>query len=191
MTLPNILTFIRISLTPLICWSLSKQSYVLGFALFAIAAITDFFDGYIAHVMNTRSAFGAFLDPLADKILVLLVFFFLAAEHLIEGILLWPCALIMFREIFVLGLRAGGHSLSHFYRTPSTLFLLPVCTSARVKTALQMISAGLFMISPSLSSFIPGLLLSAKIMLWAAAFFSILSGITYIRQTLNLMHYGK
>ncbi|MEY3038687.1 MAG: CDP-diacylglycerol--glycerol-3-phosphate 3-phosphatidyltransferase, partial [Pseudomonadota bacterium] len=73
MNLPNILTLLRILLIPVFVvvyyWP-SEQSRWIAAAIFAIAAFTDWLDGYLARKMNLESGFGAFLDPVADKLMV-------------------------------------------------------------------------------------------------------------------------
>ena len=75
--LPNTLTFIGIILTPVCVYFLVFNSKpILAFLIFVIASITDAFDGYYARKFNVISRLGAFLDPLADKIMVVSIFLF-------------------------------------------------------------------------------------------------------------------
>ena len=74
--IPNLLTIIRILLTPLCIYFLIVENNPLySFIFFSIASITDAFDGYYARKYNAISRLGTFLDPLADKIMVVSVFF--------------------------------------------------------------------------------------------------------------------
>ena len=103
--LPNFLTTIRILITPICVYIiLSDFNFkVLALALFLIASITDFFDGYFARKYNFTSKIGAFLDPLADKILVIGIFSsFFILGHIVDIFIL---LLIIFRDIFVTLLR--------------------------------------------------------------------------------------
>ncbi len=105
MTLPNILTIIRILMTPffIIClfydhpWA---KSWAL--IIFIVASITDAYDGYLARKNNQVTEAGKFLDPLADKILVSSAFISFAVIGVVEY---WMVVLIIFRDLFVTGLR--------------------------------------------------------------------------------------
>jgi cardiolipin synthase len=72
-SVPNLLTLSRVGVIPLFVCTFfmeTRWSEALGFLLFTLASITDFLDGYLARAWNQGSAFGRFLDPLADKLLV-------------------------------------------------------------------------------------------------------------------------
>lgn len=127
MTLPNFLTFLRILLTPLVCIALVKDASFLALLFFIFASLTDFGDGYLAGKMNCRSDFGAWLDPLADKILILVILFFLAGTGRLESLSLWPSSLIIVRELFISSVRGQIHPL-------------PVLRLAKFKTIFQIIS---------------------------------------------------
>ncbi len=103
--LPNLLTIGRILLTPLFILCLfyeSPWSKASALIIFLIAAITDAFDGHIARKKDLVSKTGEFLDPLADKILVVSSFLSFA---LLGKIPFWMVPLIVFRDLFVTGLR--------------------------------------------------------------------------------------
>lgn len=102
MNLPNWLTILRIIMIPvcLALWALGQP--VFAAAIFALAAITDFLDGYIARKQNIVTTFGKFADPVADKILVLTAMIFLAADGRIPA---WAVSIVAARELMVDGLR--------------------------------------------------------------------------------------
>ena len=105
MNTPNILSLIRIILTPLFIILLFddfKMAKVFALLVFAIAAITDAYDGYLARKYNQITPEGKFLDPLADKILVLSAFISFAFINIID---FWIVGIIIFRDLFVTGLR--------------------------------------------------------------------------------------
>lgn len=102
---PNVLTIFRILLTPLFIICLfSNYPYARLWALiiFIVASVTDTFDGYYARKYNQVTRHGQFLDPLADKILVSSAFISFALMELVP---FWMVALIVFRDLFVTGLR--------------------------------------------------------------------------------------
>ncbi len=102
MNLPNKLTLLRVVMIPL-CLLL----WALGLAwpaaiVFVLAAVTDFFDGYIARKQNIVTVFGKFADPVADKVLVLTAMVFLCADGRIPA---WAVSIVAARELMVDGLR--------------------------------------------------------------------------------------
>ncbi|MFQ6613879.1 MAG: CDP-diacylglycerol--glycerol-3-phosphate 3-phosphatidyltransferase [Fidelibacterota bacterium] len=104
-SLPNILTIIRILLTPVFIILLfsSHQGANLGaLIVFIIASITDAYDGYLARKYDVVTPQGRFLDPLADKILVSSAFISFAILGIVEY---WMVILVIFRDLFVTGLR--------------------------------------------------------------------------------------
>ena len=105
MNTPNILSLIRIILTPLFIILLFddfKMAKVFALLVFAIAAITDAYDGHLARKYNQITPEGKFLDPLADKILLLSAFISFAYINIIY---FWMVGIIIFRDLFVTGLR--------------------------------------------------------------------------------------
>lgn len=108
--LPNLLTLFRIVLIPVVCMLIydgSPQSCMLAFSFFAVASFTDWLDGYIARKRNLVSITGKFLDPLADKLLVMAVLVFLVALGRVDQ---WLVAVIVGREITITSLRAMAAS---------------------------------------------------------------------------------
>ena len=108
--IPNLLTIFRILLTPLFIICLfSNYPYAQLWALiiFIIASVTDAFDGYYARKYNQVTRQGKFLDPLADKILVSSAFISFAILKLVP---FWMVSLIIFRDLFVTGLRMALES---------------------------------------------------------------------------------
>ena len=104
-TLPNILTFGRILLTPVFIVCLFDDfagAHIWALVIFIVASITDAYDGYYARKNNMVTDTGRFLDPLADKILVSSAFISFAIMNLID---FWMVGLIIFRDMFVTGLR--------------------------------------------------------------------------------------
>ncbi len=105
MNLPNKLSIIRVALIPVIVILLYQQSDVcriIAGALFIIASLTDFLDGYIARKYNLVTNFGKFIDPVADKLLVLTTLIMLLHRGQTEA---WIIIIILCRELAVDGLR--------------------------------------------------------------------------------------
>ena len=105
MAIPNILTVMRIFLTPIFIICLFSDFFgaqLWALVIFIVASITDAYDGYLARKNNMVTDTGRFLDPLADKILVSSAFISFSIMGLID---IWMVALIIFRDLFVMGLR--------------------------------------------------------------------------------------
>ncbi|UFX98305.1 CDP-diacylglycerol--glycerol-3-phosphate 3-phosphatidyltransferase [Candidatus Gromoviella agglomerans] len=129
--IPNILTGSRIAAVPFITWMLclSTQKFdCFAFFLFLFATITDYFDGYLARLLTSVSKIGAFMDPIADKLLITNVLLLLSYRGVFDEVGIACASVIVFREIFVSELRK--------------FMTFPVSLSAKFKTLLQMVSLG-------------------------------------------------
>lgn len=102
MNLPNKLTLLRVIIVPFFVFCFLKEWYIASLALFIIASVTDALDGKIARKYNLVTNFGKFLDPLADKVLVLSALICFVDGEFISSI---PLIIIMAREFMVSGLR--------------------------------------------------------------------------------------
>ena len=102
--LPNSLTLFRIFLVPfLVVVLLTKSNDFVGLAIFLVAAITDYFDGYFARRLNKTTRLGALLDPIADKLLMSAAFISLVELGIAKA---WMVVIIIGREFAVSGLRS-------------------------------------------------------------------------------------
>ncbi|MDF1612468.1 CDP-diacylglycerol--glycerol-3-phosphate 3-phosphatidyltransferase [Stygiobacter electus] len=129
MVLPNQLTVLRIILTPIfLVLFISGEPFLIQISLFVflIAALTDWYDGWLARKFNYITDWGKFMDPLADKILTSTAFFAFVATGLVE---LWMVILIVFRDIVITLLRIYA---DYKKITFSTSYF------AKIKTFLQM-----------------------------------------------------
>ena len=102
MNTPNKLTILRVALVPLICLLIALDRFPWAAAFFALAALTDFLDGYLARRNGQITVFGKFLDPVADKLLVLTAMIMLTAQGLLPA---WAAVVVAARELAVDGLR--------------------------------------------------------------------------------------
>lgn len=185
LSLPNILTLSRIVTVPLLVallwypgWVLG---YALGFALYCLMGITDYFDGYLARAQGTVSKLGVFLDPIADKIMVVAVIFMLVSTRhepaAITGIHLIPALVILLREIAVSGLREFLAGL---------LVSVPVSQLAKWKTTLQIVALGSLILAGALPHF--GWIKDVGLIsLWGAAVLTLVTGWDYLRVGLKHM----
>lgn len=107
--IPNILTVLRLLAAPglvvMFLFFTRPWADMLALALFVVAAITDWFDGYLARTWKQESKFGAMLDPIADKAMVVIALLVITAFSGMNPWTLLPATMIIFREVFVSGLR--------------------------------------------------------------------------------------
>lgn len=176
--LPNRLTILRILLIPIIIltlWTLSLDldfspatkiylGYIAAF-FFVIAAITDFFDGFFARKHNLITVFGSFLDPMADKFLVVATLIMLQTLGRIHPLLI---IILVLREIYIMGLRLLAQERGH---------QIPVDHFGKWKTATQML--GIPLLLAFSAHHFPYLYMTGNIMIIIAAILSIYSASHY------------
>ena len=108
--IPNMLTLMRIAAIPVLAFLLLSPSRDAGFwaaALFAVASITDWLDGYLARRMGVVTVFGKFLDPIADKLIVMAALIMILPFNRVPA---WMVLVILGREIIITGLRGIASS---------------------------------------------------------------------------------
>ncbi len=183
-SLPNILTYARIIAVPLVvlCFFLegrlqsSDAARWGALAIFLIASITDFFDGYLARIWKQTSTIGRMLDPIADKLLVSAVLLLLAADGTIAGWTLWAAIIILCREILVSGLREYLAELK---------VSVPVSRLAKWKTTIQMVAIAFLLAGPAGDKIVPIITIVGIILLWIAALITLYTGWDYFRAGLK------
>ena len=177
-TIPNIITFIRIILIPIILYLLFSENpniVLLAGGLFIISSISDYFDGYLARVLNQSSKLGTLLDPIEDKLLIASVIVVLVDTNVISNLHVIPAIIILLREIAISGLR-------EFLAKMNTD--MPVSKLAKYKTTFQMVSLSILIISLGfqLNDFLWNL---GLVTLWIAAIITLLSGYNYMAKGLK------
>lgn len=100
MTLPNLISLARLLSVPLIVWLLLSGFYLIAFWLFIGASISDGVDGFIAKRFNRESVLGAYLDPIADKMLLVSIYITLGQLEILP---LWLVILVVSRDILIVG----------------------------------------------------------------------------------------
>jgi cardiolipin synthase (CMP-forming) len=175
-SLPNILTYARCVAVPVVAgllfWPAEPWARWTALALFVAAAITDFFDGYLARAWSQQSSLGRMLDPIADKLIVSAVILMLAADHTIAGASLWAAIVILCREILVSGLREYLAEL----RVP-----MPVTRVAKWKTTVQMVALSFLIAGPAAERLLPGATMTGILLLWIAAILTLYTGWDYMK----------
>ncbi|MBK8008690.1 MAG: CDP-alcohol phosphatidyltransferase family protein [Rhizobiales bacterium] len=99
-TLPNLITVGRIVLVPVVIWAITSGNMLLAFWLFVAAGISDAVDGFLAKKLNAQTEFGAYLDPLADKALLMSIYITLSIEGLLPR---WIVIAVVSRDIMIMG----------------------------------------------------------------------------------------
>ncbi|MEW6271832.1 MAG: CDP-diacylglycerol--glycerol-3-phosphate 3-phosphatidyltransferase [Thermodesulfobacteriota bacterium] len=109
LNLPNVISLSRVAITPLLIWLLTYEGRIAAFvatAAFIVACVSDWLDGYLARRRGLITNLGKFLDPLADKVLIISALIMLAAMQRTPRVPGWIVAVIAAREVAVTGLRA-------------------------------------------------------------------------------------
>ncbi|MGN6447464.1 MAG: CDP-diacylglycerol--glycerol-3-phosphate 3-phosphatidyltransferase [Brucella intermedia] len=184
LSLPNILTYGRIIAVPLVvlCFFIEGRLESSDFArwtalgLFAVASITDFFDGCLARIWKQTSTIGRMLDPIADKLLVSAILLLLAADGTIAGWTLWAAIIILCREILVSGLREYLAELK---------VSVPVSRLAKWKTTAQMIALAFLLAGPAGDKIMPYVTETGIVLLWVSALLTLYTGWDYFKAGLK------
>ncbi|MGL4404222.1 MAG: CDP-alcohol phosphatidyltransferase family protein [Notoacmeibacter sp.] len=174
MTLPNFITIGRFLMVPLVVWSLLNAQFMAAFACFLIAGISDGVDGFIARHFNQRSELGAWLDPAADKLLLVSVYIMLGWLGELPS---WLVVLVVSRD----GLIVGAIILSSIMGT--MVEMKPLLVS-KANTFVQIALAALVLAELALignSSFLH------QSMVFVTAFLTLASGIAYVRGWMRMM----
>ena len=107
LTLPNFITLLRMAMVPFFVLAVSEKDYRLALWIFVVAGLTDALDGFLARRMDMRSRIGAYLDPIADKMLITVAYIALTIPQGQSVVIpLWLTILALFRD-FVIMLMAG------------------------------------------------------------------------------------
>jgi cardiolipin synthase len=173
MTIPNLLTLARIFMTPLLVLLLLRKWMTAAFIVFAIAGLTDALDGLLARVLDQKSRLGSYIDPVADKLLLVTSFLLLWK---IGEIPLWLALIIVGRDILIL----CGFFVLYFSRVK---FEIKPLVSSKLTTLFQL--GTVFTLLGKSILELSGWIYS--ILFVATAGFSILSGGQYLLNGLSLL----
>lgn len=173
--LPNILTYGRIAAVPIVAalllWGGDNARWT-ALAIYIVAAITDFLDGYLARKWQQQSSLGRMLDPIADKVLVAVVLLVLCADDVLRGGHIWAAIIILSREVLVSGLREYLGELQ---------VSVPVTQIAKWKTTVQLVAIGFLIAGPAGDTVVPYTTEMGIAMLWIAAGLTLYTGYDYFR----------
>jgi cardiolipin synthase len=183
--LPNLLTYGRIVAVPLVAglllWNDKAEELTglgvltarwIALVIYVAAAVSDFFDGYLARRWQLQSSLGRMLDPIADKVLVSVVLLVLCGDQILRGGHVWAAIIILAREVLVSGLREYLGQLR---------VSVPVTQIAKWKTAVQLFAIGFLIAGPAGDTIIPIVTWIGIAGLWIAAGLTLYTGYDYFR----------
>lgn len=172
-SIPNLLTLVRILLTPVLVILLLRDLFHLALLVFFIAGLSDGLDGLIARLLNQRTKLGAYLDPAADKLLLTCAFVTLAALQVIPA---WLTVIVIARDvIIVMGLAIFTLTEKPYEINPT---MLSKCT-----TTVQLAMVLLSLFDPVHTK----VAVLHPVLVWCTAAFTILSGLHYIVIGMNIL----
>lgn len=176
MNLPNFISLARLLSVPLIISLILSHQLLAAFVLFSIAGLSDALDGFLARIFKSRTTLGAYLDPIADKALLVGVYAALGQSGLID---LWVVILVIFRDVLII----GGILLLFLFK--STIEMKPLMIS-KVNTVIQLMYALFVLGQGELHLEIPNL---SQYFGYLVALTTVLSGESYVR--LGIKHLNK
>ena len=166
MNIPNTLTFARIVSVPLLIWLIIDQDFFAAFVVFMLAGITDAADGYLAKRYGWRTELGAYLDPIADKALLVSIYVALgAAGHLP----VWLVIAVVSRDVLIVGAVVLAWMMSRPVKVK------PLVVS-KVNTFAQISLAGLALAKLGLGLGLDGVV---NVLIWVTGSLTILSAVAY------------
>lgn len=133
LNLPNLITIARILLVPVMVWAIASQEMAVAFGLFLAAGVSDAVDGFLAKRFGMTSELGAYLDPLADKVLIVSIYISLGVTDAIPR---WLVILVVSRDLLIV----GGVMLSWILGNPIEVKPLMI---SKLNTVAQIVLAGL------------------------------------------------
>ena len=165
-SIPNFFTLLRIILTPLFVIFLLRDQFTWALAVFAIAGISDGLDGLIARFFNQRTALGAYLDPTADKLLLISAYIGLAVLNVVPA---WVSVIVISRDVIII------LGIAIFTLTQKSYGVHPTMLSKCTTTA-QILTVMLSLFDPDQGR----LALFHIPVLWTTAVLTMLSGLQYV-----------
>jgi CDP-diacylglycerol--glycerol-3-phosphate 3-phosphatidyltransferase/cardiolipin synthase len=174
LALPNVLTYLRIAVVPILVacvFAGGTPLRWLAFGLFILASVTDWLDGYLARRWAQQSTLGRMLDPIADKLLVGTTLLMLVYDGTIGGWSIWAAAIVLCREILVSGLREFLAELN---------VRVHVTELAKWKTAVQMLALAVLLVGPAVTGWSFMMNNIGINLLWIAAALTLVTGYDYL-----------
>jgi cardiolipin synthase len=176
MNIPNFLSLLRIILVPAVVIFLMQGSFSKALIFFTVSGITDAVDGFLARILKQQTIIGSYLDPIADKALLVSCFLALSIMGIIPG---WLTVIVISRDIIILvGVAIFSMMAISFEIHPT--FVSKVTTVLQILTVLLVL---LFKCIPGSFDYVWVMLLY-----WFTALFTVISGLNYIARGVKLIN---
>ena len=169
--MPNILTILRLLACPLLIYLFFFGTYLTILTVFILACLTDFFDGYLARKKNLNTNLGKFLDPIADKVLIITMCIMLIINKDISGLHKLAFYIIIIREIIITFLR---------FNLDNKNKNIDVSKLSKYKTFIQMAAIGSILIYHNFELFY--FQLPSIVLVWFSAFITLFTGIQHLKK---------
>lgn len=179
MNIPNFLSLLRVILVPVFVIFLIQKEYDRALITFAVAGLTDALDGTLARLLKCQTKLGAFLDPIADKLLLITSFASLAYFELIPG---WLAVIVISRDFIIL----LGIAIMTLISIP---YEIKPAIVGKITTALQVATIFFVLLYKAFTHDISYVWI--KSLLWATALFTILSGLAYILRGIKIVNQSE
>ena len=168
LNLPNFITLGRIIAVPVVFWLLMSGQSAAAFFVFVLAGISDAVDGYLAKTYNLQTELGAYLDPLADKLLIVSIYVALGARSELP---LWLVTAVVSRDIAIVGAVMIAWLMDHPVR------IHPLVVS-KLNTTAQLVLASTVLFDEAFSIGLTG---TRMVLIWVTGLLTLLSLIAYLR----------
>jgi cardiolipin synthase len=129
--LPNLVTLLRLLMTPVVAVTIFQGHYGRAFILFVLAGLTDIADGFLARRLGSGTQTGAYFDPLTDKALLVTIYFSLGAAGAMPW---WMVGIVFGRDLLILGMAAWGFLFTRYRQFPPSVW-------GKISTFLQIVAA--------------------------------------------------
>jgi len=185
MNIPNAITSFRIVLIPVFIGAFYLPytwASVLAAFIFCFAALTDWFDGYLARRLNQQSSLGAFIDPLADKLMVISALLIILSKHPDDNWLLLSTMIIISREVFISSLREWMSNMGKSKVVAVSFF-------GKAKTVAQMIALVFLIYEQDLFG-LPIFTIGVGLLVWSAIL-TVVSMVVYIKSAWSTLSAGN
>jgi cardiolipin synthase len=170
-TAPNLVTLLRLLLAPFVAFAILNGFYRRAIVLFFVAGITDVIDGLLARKMGESTRVGAYLDPIADKILLSVIYVSLALVHDIPW---WMVAVVFGRDVLILGMAVYGLLFTSIRKFPPSVW-------GKLSTFFQISAALMVMCARA------GIPAPVKLALWLMLIATVWSGLHYAWRGIALL----
>jgi cardiolipin synthase (CMP-forming) len=180
LTIPNLLTFLRLGLIPIFAVAALTDRYTLALVLFVFAGVTDILDGYLARLLNQRSRVGAILDPAADKILMVTGYVLFTvhdtAPFTLPG---WLTFTVFIRDLLIVIFAYLLYTRVHISRFPPSI-------AGKISTLLQIVTLSFLIAANTPISWFA--LPVVRPLFWATIVLTLYSGFDYMRRADRRLH---